>query len=361
MSTLWGDVNELPPPCSTTASKPEVFLDILGVDPANGGAAAMMEKYREDTSLSPGALVLINKTGETGIVLEVFTTYIKLVSGEACSRHGVTLLCGKLRIGSEPKQLQKDLKIAEGVVSELKKKGVIVFDELLVEKDRIRAAEAIKDLSFELDFNVAGTGQGEAHKRDGRLRGDLTTWLAKDGSLPPTVQYILDKMNRLRRGIASVTKKPLPRSSFQLAKYTSSGVGYVSHRDVRLDAPQDNKRRLTCIYYCNEDWDASKGGCLELYPNSGLTQHVESRSDSAETLSEKQKKKFSKPIRIEPRSGKLVIFNSSLIHRVLPEHFERYAITCWMSGPESLGLQHPSSEFDIDTHFTGDESIFPSR
>ena len=360
MSTLWGDSNELPPPCSTNASKPEVFSDILGGGPESG-ASAMMEKYREDTGLSPGALVLINKTGQTGIVLEVFTTYVKLCNGDACSRHAVTLLCGKLRIGHEPKQLSKDLRIAEDVVKELKRKGVIVFDELLIEKDRVRAAEAIQQVLPELDFNVAGTGQGQAHKRDGSLRGDETAWLPKDGSLPPTIQYILDKMSRLRRGIASVTKKPLPRSSYQLAKYNSSGVGYVSHRDVKMNASQDNKRRLTCIYYCNEGWEPSMGGVLELYPSSGYSQLVESRDDSEEVLSEKQKKKFSKPIRIEPRSGKLVIFNSSLIHRVLPEHFDRMAITCWMSGPEPLGLQHPNSEHDIDSHFTGDESIFPSR
>eukprot|EP01064_Diplonema_japonicum_P010166 TRINITY_DN17501_c0_g1_i1.p1 TRINITY_DN17501_c0_g1~~TRINITY_DN17501_c0_g1_i1.p1 ORF type:complete len:362 (+),score=51.82 TRINITY_DN17501_c0_g1_i1:71-1156(+) len=361
MSTLWGEVDDLPPPCSSDAGKPEEF-EGLPKPVKKKGASGLVQNFMESTALVPGAVVKVNKTGESGIALEVFSTYVKLTNGEAHSRHGVKVLCGNLLRPFEPSQFKKDLVIAEEVIRKLRTDaGHVVIDNLLDKRDRIACSKQAWELTMCDEMYTAGTGTGTAHKRDGRLRGDTMMWLPKDGSLPPSMQYVVDKVNRLRRALSYLLKVPLTKHSVQLCRYPGEGVGYVKHRDVKLNAPEENKRRLTCVYYCNEDWEESHGGCLELYPASRMSQYVERKSDAQEVLKNKQVKKHALPVPVRPSSGTLAIFHSSMLHSVLPDYKARVAMTIWMSGPESLGMKHSSSDCDIDAAYAGDESIYPSR
>eukprot|EP01059_Diplonema_ambulator_P022619 TRINITY_DN37943_c0_g1_i1.p1 TRINITY_DN37943_c0_g1~~TRINITY_DN37943_c0_g1_i1.p1 ORF type:complete len:377 (+),score=39.06 TRINITY_DN37943_c0_g1_i1:48-1133(+) len=361
MAALWSNDNDdLPPPSTEAAKKPEVFDGLPGKGAA--GAAGMVEGFMESTGLVPGAVVKVNKSGVCGVVLEVFSTYIKLTNGEAHSRYGVTVVCGNLLKPFDNSQFKKDLVIAEEVISKLRTDaGVVVIDTLLDSHTRRAFAKQAFELTLSEDMYTAGTGTGTAHRRDGKLRGDKMMWLPKDGSLPSAMQYVVDKVNRLRRAIAYILGVQLTRHSVQLCRYPGDGVGYVKHRDVKLNAEQSNKRRLTCVYYCNENWEESHGGCLEVYPNSRVSQNVEYKSDSKEVLEQKQTAKFANPIRVQPKSGTLAIFHSSTLHSVLPDYHERVAMTTWMTGPEPLNMKHSQSEHDIDSYFTGNEEIYPSR
>ncbi|KAJ9443668.1 Prolyl 4-hydroxylase subunit alpha [Diplonema papillatum] len=358
MSTLWGDEDELPPPCSSAQKRPETFD---GLKDTKGGAHAIIAQFGDRCVLGPGAVVVVNKTGQVDMVLETFSTYIKLCKGTAVSRHAVTLLCGPVK-PYEPVKDDPDRHAAKAVVNALRgKNGCIVIKDLLTGSYRKAAAAAAESMAANDAMFQAGTGKGAAHKRDGVLRGDHIQWLAKDGSLPGPLQYLANRMNALRRGIVLETEKPLLRTSSQLARYPGDGVGYVRHRDAKLNASDDNRRRVTCVYYFNENWQPSDGGCLELYPKSGLSQLAELKSDAAAVARKKTERKLAHPVVVPPESGTLVIFNSCLLHSVLPEHAPRTAMTMWFCGPESLGLQHPESEFDIDSCFVGRDDVQPSK
>eukprot|EP00754_Rhynchopus_humris_P046450 Rhum_TRINITY_DN5978_c0_g1::Rhum_TRINITY_DN5978_c0_g1_i1::g.18850::m.18850/K09592/EGLN, HPH; hypoxia-inducible factor prolyl hydroxylase len=362
MSTLWTtDADELPPETSADAKKPEVF-EAVPVAAGRGGMGSAVQSFAESQSLALGAVIRVNKTGASDVILESFSTYVKCYSGEAYSRHGVSLLCGPLVFKHDHKQFVKDAAVAQGVLRGLREKGVVVIENLVSPQDAARASREADVLAADEEkMFTAGTGAGAAHKRDGSLRGDSMCWLPKDGSLPPAMQYIQNKMNRLRRGIAYASGKALNRSSTQLARYPGTGIGYVRHRDSKLNAEPKDKRRITCVYYFNEDWCEAHGGQIVLYPDSGKSQLAEFKADSAEDNKKKEEEKLATRLEVAPRSGTLVIFPSHRIHQVLPEHAPRVAMTTWFIGPESLDMAHPDSEHDIDSYYTGNEDIYPSR
>jgi len=73
------------------------------------------------------------------------------------------------------------------------------------------------------------------------------------------------------------------------------------------DAGLDS-RSVTAILYLNEDWKASDGGQLALYPFP-----------------------FEK-VEVEPVADRLVLFSSAnMPHRVMPSSTDRYCLTLWLS------------------------------
>lgn len=89
----------------------------------------------------------------------------------------------------------------------------------------------------------------------------------------------------------------------KVQKNDGQGACFPIHYDT--DGQYD-ARKLTCIYYLNED---PVGGELVLYPYGAPR------------------------IFVEPRLNRMVIFRSDVIaHRVLPCHAERYCLTIWCSG-----------------------------
>lgn len=72
-----------------------------------------------------------------------------------------------------------------------------------------------------------------------------------------------------------------------------------------------SRRRLTCIWYMNPDWQPTHGGQLALWPFVGA------------------------PVAIPPKMDRLVLFRSDLmLHRVLQSEHERFCFTIWVDGLE---------------------------
>jgi Rps23 Pro-64 3,4-dihydroxylase Tpa1-like proline 4-hydroxylase len=88
----------------------------------------------------------------------------------------------------------------------------------------------------------------------------------------------------------------------------------------------------TCILYMNDNgWDMERdGGALRLYPGS---QHV--RTPAEATTGEY--------IDIPPINGRLLIFDSCLVHSVQTvtsrENKRRRALTLWINRPNSSGVR----------------------
>lgn len=76
--------------------------------------------------------------------------------------------------------------------------------------------------------------------------------------------------------------------------------------------PKLDHRKVTAIFYLNDQWKAGDGGELRLYP-------FPSR----------------RSVDISPMDRRLVLFNSTeTLHRVLPSIKERFCFTVWLSGTE---------------------------
>ncbi len=103
---------------------------------------------------------------------------------------------------------------------------------------------------------------------------------------------------------------------------------------------RSNYRLYTCILYCNDDWDKDKdGGALRIYPN---TAHL---TDPAEVMAVKnQSQQYENQYEyedIDPCNGKLLIFDSRLVHsveKVTSADKKRLALTLWMMRPEDSGV-----------------------
>lgn len=94
---------------------------------------------------------------------------------------------------------------------------------------------------------------------------------------------------------------------------------------------RSNYRLYTCILYCNDDWDMEQdGGALRIYPN---TIHLTDPSEAVEKQLEYED--------INPSNGKLLIFDSRLVHsveKVISSMKKRLALTIWIMRPEDCGV-----------------------
>eukprot|EP01062_Namystynia_karyoxenos_P016036 TRINITY_DN15848_c0_g1_i1.p1 TRINITY_DN15848_c0_g1~~TRINITY_DN15848_c0_g1_i1.p1 ORF type:complete len:696 (+),score=232.30 TRINITY_DN15848_c0_g1_i1:92-2179(+) len=266
------------------------------------------------------------------------------------------LLCSPVRGPAE--STAGELELAAQVVAALRSQqgfwvGRDFLDPELAEAVRLDA----EGLCAEEDQMIqGGTGKGGSHRRDGVLRGDSIRWMPKQtlnacsDTLPDALQQLHERLHRLRKAIALLLNKTLPRASIQLAKYPGDGKGYVKHRDVKLGPKGDgpDRRRITCLFYCNKDWKQSDGGQLAIYPQTRNPQWCLREGDGYGTKGEKQRAAFAEQLTVEPRLNTLLVFQSHTYHEVLPDWAPRVAFTYWMYGSESLGLTYPGAEEDMD-------------
>jgi len=103
-----------------------------------------------------------------------------------------------------------------------------------------------------------------------------------------------------------------------------------SDNSLTADNERRNFRYYTCILYCNDDWDSQRdGGALRIYPGTSDVdpEHAEKHYDY---------------IDINPSNGRLLIFDSKLIHSVetvTQSRHERRALTLWILRPEDGGVE----------------------
>ena len=107
--------------------------------------------------------------------------------------------------------------------------------------------------------------------------------------------------------------------NFMCATYPGGGARYVKHRDA---LPYKAGRKLTVIYYLNEQWEQGHGGELRIWPTDG----------SDETVT------------IEPLADRLLLFISSLEHEVLPAWRPRFALTTWLFNKRDTALELMAEE-----------------
>ncbi len=152
-------------------------------------------------------------------------------------------------------------------------------------------------------FRPARIGTGKTLQLRPDIRGDHILWL-DEAQLTAAERHYLDELERLRLAINRTLFLGLFSLEAHLTVYPK-GAFYRRHRDQF----HDNRQRIvTGVLYLNEQWRASDGGQLRLYP-------TERETGAA--------------VEIWPRAGTLVIFLSAMPHEVLPTRRERMSITGW--------------------------------
>eukprot|EP01065_Artemidia_motanka_P028321 TRINITY_DN335_c2_g1_i1.p1 TRINITY_DN335_c2_g1~~TRINITY_DN335_c2_g1_i1.p1 ORF type:complete len:681 (+),score=215.00 TRINITY_DN335_c2_g1_i1:50-2092(+) len=296
-----------------------------------------------------GTVHCVYPSGAVAVVFAAQKTRLKLPPA------ALTLYCGPVR--GPVDTTAEEAALAEEIIASLRShRGHHVIEDFLPAELADEVCRDANQLCSEEDMmRQGGTGKGDGHRRDGSLRGDSIRWMPRqslsglDVSLPDSLQDLHARLHRLRKALSHSLSKPLTRTSIQLARYPGDGRGYVKHRDLKLGGGDGlDRRRVTCLYYCNKDWREGDGGELAVYPQTRNPQHCYQDGDSYEVKASKQKAAFAEQMTVKPRLNTLLVFQSHVYHEVLPDFAPRVAFTFWMYGTETLGLSYPGAKLDMD-------------
>lgn len=174
--------------------------------------------------------------------------------------------------------------------------GYYIWDDFLDSREVSALKECIPD-----EWKQARIGRNEEVMRESTIRSDKIQWLNSEMGQP--VSEFLNKMEALRLEANRHFFLGLFEFEAHFAKY-DRGDFYQKH----LDSFQTNRnRRLTIVFYMNEEWNEADGGELVIYD-----------------LDDRQLDKVS------PKAGRLVVFFSEQFpHEVLPANNERFSVAGW--------------------------------
>lgn len=182
--------------------------------------------------------------------------------------------------------------------------------------DRFLSKEDVKHLlrleAFSNGFpqlKKAAVGKQEK-KVNENIRGDYIQWIDRE-TADPALKIYFERLNELISYINRSLFLSLKDFELHLTVYPP-GSFYRRHLD---QFRQDDHRRLSVIFYLNENWNAGDGGQLRLHLPDG-------------------------PVDFLPLAGRFICFRSDKIeHEVLPAARDRLSLTGWILDRLS-GLGH---------------------
>ena len=151
-------------------------------------------------------------------------------------------------------------------------------------------------------LRAATVGQGQESRRQADIRNDRICWIDNDCSSAALAECLVH-FDQMRQAL----NKKLFLGLFEFECHFSlypPGARYARHLDQFRN---DDRRRVSCVLYLNDDWEENDGGALRLYrgENRGCQDFV-------------------------PYGGTLVAFLSAQFeHEVLPARRPRYSLTGW--------------------------------
>ncbi len=215
------------------------------------------------------------------------------------------------------------------LLQELSSTGFVVIDDVV-----LTSKQSYKSLG---DYMSHKTGQSD------QVRTDTVVFLERDDAQACGLETQFD----ILMGIAPYLNKnynfrpfdhaPIAPASIQnpltnpieiqAAEY-GKGDFYVAHSDNSWAQGEHLKKRnnfrsFTAILYCNDNWEPSDGGALRIYKDS--TALAEARDAPV----------LCNHVDIIPKNGRLIIFDSTLIHSVEKVEADRFrrALTIWIKQP----------------------------
>ncbi len=186
--------------------------------------------------------------------------------------------------------------LIENIVNTIYEKGYSITQDFV-------SSKIIDDLLIEfekqkLNLREANIGKNENKLLAKEIRSDKIVWLERTTELSNLFFSSLDELiiQLNRRCFLGVND-----FEFHFACY-ETGTFYKRHKDAFTN---DAARKISVILYLNKSWQASHGGELMIYTKDS-------------------------EIKVEPKAGTLVVFESILEHEVLLSNATRISLTGWL-------------------------------
>ncbi len=182
--------------------------------------------------------------------------------------------------------------------------GYIILDSVL--------SDQVKNLMQHLDnleqqgMASAGIGRGQGFHQSKQIRGDSIHWLSDQH---PIEKAFLDWVEKCRIGLNLRLYLGLMDYECHFAVYPA-GSFYQKHLDSFRDKGSNRPvRRISIVFYLNQDWNLENGGALVLYDETGQ-RILES---------------------VAPECGRMLVFLSEKFpHEVKMAHQKRRSIAGWI-------------------------------
>lgn len=151
-------------------------------------------------------------------------------------------------------------------------------------------------------FRSAKIGMKVQAHLNNAIRTDEICWIEEE-STDVSILAFLKQTNDLANILNQTLFLGLSEFETHFAVY-QPGAFYKKHID---QFASQKTRKISCVYYLNENWQEEFGGELNLY-----------------TIEDQPLQK------IYPKGNRFICFNSELPHEVCLTHQTRYSITGWM-------------------------------
>ncbi|KQA24484.1 SM-20 protein [Vibrio metoecus] len=184
----------------------------------------------------------------------------------------------------------------DGLMDAIADRGWYVWEDFLNPQEVQSLRECVPE-----HWKRARIGRNDETQRATEIRSDKIQWL--DVSMGQPIQDYLERMEQIRREVNRHFFLGLFEYEAHFAKY-EAGDFYLKH----LDSFRGNEnRKLTTVFYLNEQWTPADGGELKIY---------DLQDNWIDTLA--------------PVAGRLVVFLSERFpHEVLKAHADRVSIAGW--------------------------------
>jgi SM-20-related protein len=180
--------------------------------------------------------------------------------------------------------------------------GYHIIDDFLKLEHFKSLCQAAKEIYQQGFFRPALIGNSIHKQHNETIRTDEIHWL-DDHLDDPATQAYFAQTKALAKILNQNLFLGLAEFETHFASY-SPGSFYKRHVD---QFKTNNARKISCVFYLNEEWQECFGGDLKLYNQENHLIQT-----------------------IFPQGNRFICFNSELPHEVATTHKTRYSIAGWM-------------------------------
>lgn len=180
--------------------------------------------------------------------------------------------------------------------------GFHVIDHFLATTDYHELRSQVDKLYYAGGFKPGKIGHQNKKVQNSVIRNDRISWLNPQSSNSGETAYF-NALEQLRNSLNLSLFLGLIDVEAHFAIYQPNAF-YKKHID-QFSTTQE--RRISCVYYLNENWQQNDGGELQLFDLNDQPLAT-----------------------INPIGNRFVCFNSNLPHEVNIAHKTRYSIAAWL-------------------------------
>ncbi len=188
------------------------------------------------------------------------------------------------------------------IADHLHQYGHYVLDNFLSEEHYQQIRVTIQALQAERCFKPAKIGNQFNKKLNTQIRNDQISWLEPTHENPGIMAYF-SELKKISAILNESLFLGLVDYEAHFAVYQPNSF-YKKHVDQFIST---GERRISCVYYLNQDWLPEFGGELRLYDQHDLPQST-----------------------ISPLGNRFVCFNSDIPHEVCTTYKTRFSIAAWL-------------------------------